>query len=130
MPPIKANPSSFLTIPADARKAIYDVSDKKALGRLAQTCKQVNDEIKPGIVKVGQEVCAPSDTLRKRNFPNIHVPAIRTPQSAKSIHQAAKLQKAKRLEEITHLAIEKGHLNFDEGFLVYAALHANVQRTK
>ena len=49
------NPNAFLfsALSAEMRKLVYDVCDKQTLGRLSQTCKQINSEINPVVEKVG-----------------------------------------------------------------------------
>jgi hypothetical protein len=106
MPTTKADAFLLLNLPVEMRKWVYDACDKQTLGRLAQACKQVNDEINPFVAQVGQETLSPWNTLRKRDFPNIHLPAMRTPQNAMSIYKAAKIKDQRKRQFVLEKVLE------------------------
>jgi hypothetical protein len=154
MLPITSPASSFLALPAELRKSIYDVADKQTLGRLAQTSKQVNNEINPVVEKLGQEKRSPWDTLCKREFPNFGVPTaqklqpkpevppqtagqlkpMRQPQSAQSLYQGARLQYRNRVRDrlgfVISVANDRDYLTDAEGRKTWRSLNAAVRHPK
>lgn len=132
MLPINSGNTSFVAIPGELRKEVYDAADKQTLGRLAQTCKQVNAELNPTIEKVGQEKISPWDALRKREYPNFDVSKMQVPQSAKSLYQFARLQHQTqvrpRLGAAVSLAVEQDHLTASEGSKAWRSVNAVVRK--
>lgn len=152
MLPLNSHVSSFLAIPAELRKSIYDVADKQTLGRLAQTCKQVNADINPVVEKVGQEKRSPWDTLRKQEYPNFGLgtvqnlqpknkleamkkpQAMEQPQSAQSLYQGARLQYRKRVQPRLERALEiverHNYLTEDEVYIAWKSFNAAARHPK
>jgi hypothetical protein len=79
MPTTDPNASFFLKLPLELRRAVYEASNKQALGRLAQTCKQVNAEINPRVDHIGEEKRSPWDALRRCDFPSMFMPQPQDP---------------------------------------------------
>jgi hypothetical protein len=129
---INAHVTAFLAMPSERRRAIYNETDKQTLGRLAQTCKQVNDEINPTDEEVGQEASSPWDTLRKREYQDFGSPGAqnfrlpRQPQNARSLYQSARRLYQEEVRAYSNFAVGismwRGYLTVAESGIALMSL--------